>query len=146
MTPLGRCGSSGTRVSGLSDAKMATPRGVSARADLLHQRDRIADAGVFDDADVEGAFAQREVPVGQRRERDVLRAVLGRGFGDPDRIGIAHVHQPRAALEQPRRQGRDGRADEQHAPAAGDGLRVGGKNDGRLDGGLVGARHDGRAA
>jgi hypothetical protein len=95
-------------------------------ADLLHQRHRIGDARVFDDAHVERAVAQREVTVGQRRKGQCADAVLGRRFRDSHRIWIADHDQARTTFDEPSRQGRDGRADEEHAPPVRDGLGVGG--------------------
>ena len=92
--------------------------------DLLQQCHRFGDAGVLDDAHVEGAVAQREMSVAQRRERQRAEAIFGCRLGDSQRIGIADHHQPRAALQQPRRQGGDGRADEQNTSSVGDGLGV----------------------
>ena len=77
--------------------------------------------------------------VGEGRERQVAGAVLGGRFCDARGVRIAGVNQASAALEQALGQRRGRGADEQHAATAGDGLSVGGKNDGRLDG----ARHDG---
>ena len=117
---------SGERASGLAVAKMATPRGVSALRNFFTSETVSAMPASSTMQTSKAPSRRAKCPSDSAEKETMLERFLAVASATRTGLGCTDVDQARTALEQPSRQRRQGGADEQHTPAAGDGLRVGG--------------------